>query len=187
MGGVHAPESSVLWGKRRRAFLPRDPSVIVPWKKTADSSERSSVQTVVASLRISWAPSSLQLPRVLELGRVWAVFVLKSSLQVTIIRLSTSSGNCWMGCLKLAGLRGQKLNLQRLTSTLSSESSDRWNEVALGLVCQSIASLRFAASLASVLGGNCTKLVLWSFNYYGISMLSRLNTCVAFRSFNWQH
>ena len=87
-------------------------------------------------LRISRAPSSLHLPRVLQLDKDLAFSVLRSSLRVTIILLSTSLDNCWMGCLDLAGLGGPKLKLQRLSSTFSSASSDRWKQVAVVLVCQ---------------------------------------------------
>ena len=66
-----------------------------------------------------------------------------------------------MGCLNLAGLGGPKLNLRRLISTLSSASSDRWKLVGIDLVCRLTASLHSAFSLVSVLGGICTKLVLW--------------------------
>ena len=154
-------------------------------KQTAASSEKSSVETVVAYLRILWAPSYLQLLRVLQLGKDWAVFVLGSSLEVTLFRISTPLGNCGMGRLNSAGLRGQKLDLQRLNSTLSSASSFRWKRVAIGLVCKSIASLHSASSLVSILGGIYTKLVFWCFEI--ISKFSWFNTCVAFRSFNWQH
>ena len=90
-------------------------------------------------------------------------FFVKLSLEVIRIQLFTSSGNFWMGCLNLVGLGCQKLSLQRLSSTFSSASSDRWNQLAIGLVCQLIASLRSAIRPTSVLGGNCTKFVIWCF------------------------
>ena len=86
-----------------------------------------------------------------------------------IIRFLTSLGNCSIGRLNLAGLGGQKLNVQRLNPTLSSENSDRWKRVAIGLVCQSIASLLSATSLTSLLIGICTKLVLWCFKSFQCS------------------
>ena len=138
-------------------------------KSTPASSKKSSADTLVACLRISWAPSSLQLPRVLQLGKDWAVFVLKLSLEVMTIQISTSSGSWWMGCFSSDELGGQKSNLQRLHSTLLSASSYKWNQVALGLVCQLIAFLHSATSLGSVLGGICTKLVQWCFKTSGCS------------------
>ena len=118
-------------------------------------------------------------------GQGLSCFVLKISLEVMTIQLYTSSGNYLLGCVNLSGLGVQKLNLKRLISTLSSANSDRWKRVAIGLACQSIASLRSATSLASVLGGVCTKLVLWCSEI--ISMFSWFNTCVAIRSSSWQH
>ena len=75
-----------------------------------------------------------------------------------IIRLSTSSGNWGMGYLNFAGLGCQRLSLQNLCSIRSSANSDRWKWVARKLV----------TSLASVLGGNCTKLVLWCFKFFSM-------------------
>ena len=94
-------------------------------------------------------------------GQRLSSFVPNISLEVSVILLSTSLGNCWMGCLNLVGLGGPKLNLQTLNFTLSSATSDRWKLVAIVLVCQLTLSLHSAISLVSVLGGICTKLVLW--------------------------
>ena len=87
--------------------------------------------------------------------------------------------------LSLAGLGGQTLNMQRLNSIVPSADSYSWKRFAKCLVCQSTASLRPPTSLGSVLGGICTKLVLWCLKI--ISMFSWVNTCVAFRSLSWQH
>ena len=91
---------------------------------TAASSKKNSAKTVVVSWWILWAPSSPQLPRVLRLGRDWAVFAPKTSLEVITFQLSTSSGNYWMDYLSFVGLGGQKLNLKRLSSTRLFANSD---------------------------------------------------------------
>ena len=88
----------------------------------------------------------------------------------TTIPLSISLGNCWMGCLNLAGSEDQRSSLQRPSSTLLCVSNDRWKELATGLVLRSTACLPSAISPVSVLGGICTKLVLVFLKV--ISMLS---------------
>ena len=116
-------------------------------------------------------------------GHGLSCFFLGSSLEVTILLLSTCLGNCWMDCLNLAGSRGRKSNLRRLISTLFYASSDRWKqEAAIDLVCRSAACLSSVVSLVSVLGGICTKLVLLCFEV--ISIFSWSNTCAAFRFFS---
>ena len=96
-------------------------------------------------------------------GQGLTVSLLRSSLEVTIILLSTSLGNCWIGSLNWAGSGGQKLNLRRLNSTLLCASSDGWKQAAIDLVCRSAACLPYIISLVSVLGRICTKLVLLCF------------------------
>ena len=60
------------------------------------------------------------------------------------------------GLPELGWVRGRMSNLQRLSSTLSCESSDRWEQAAIDLVRRSTACLPFAISPVSVLGGLCT-------------------------------
>ena len=59
----------------------------------------------------------------------------------------------------LGWVRGQKLSLQNLSSTHSSESCDSWSWVAADHVCQLTTLLRSATNLASAFGRICTKLV----------------------------
>ena len=81
------------------------------------------------------------------------------------------------GLLELGCVRGRRWKLQRLKSTFLYASSDRWRQAAIDLVCRSVACLPSAISLVSVLGGNCTKLVLLCFSI--ISIISWSNTCGA--------
>ena len=89
-----------------------------------------------------------------------------------------------MGYLSMAGLGGQRLSPQMLSSTSSCGNSDRWKWVAADLVCQSTLSLRFTTSVASVFGAFCTKLISWCLEI--ISVFSWFYTYVAFRFFSWQ-
>ena len=94
-------------------------------------------------------------------------------------------GNCWMGCLNLAGSGDRKSNLQRLNSTRLCASRHGLKPAAIDLVCRSAACLPSVISLASVLGGICTKLVLLCFGV--ILIFSWSNTCADLRSLSWQH
>ena len=82
--------------------------------------------------------------------------------------------------LELGWIRGRKLNLRRLNSTLLYASSDRWKKAVIDLVCRSAACLPSVVSLVSVLGGICTKLVPLCCEI--ISIFSWSNTCAAFGS-----
>ena len=124
--------------------------------------------TVVASSRILLAPSSRQLLRVLQLVKDSAVSARRLSLGATIIPLSISLGNCWMGCLNLAGSEGQRSSLQKLNSTPLCVSSDRWKQAAINLVLRSTVFFHFAISPVSVLGGICTRLVFLCFKIFSI-------------------
>ena len=94
------------------------------------------------------------------IGQGLSCFCPEIVIGATTIPLSISSGNCWMGCLNLAGSEDQRSSLQRPKSTLLCVSSDRWKQAAAGLVLRSTACLPSAIGPISVLGGNCTKLVL---------------------------
>ena len=96
-------------------------------------------------------------------GQRLSSFCPEIVMEVTIILLSTSLGNCWMGCLNLAGSGGRKWNLRRLNSTVLCASSDRWKQEAIDLVCRSAVFLPCLIRLVSVLGGICTKLVFLCF------------------------
>ena len=145
-------------------------------------SAKSSVGTAVVFWRIWWAPFSQQLLRGLKLVKGLVVFARKLWLGATTIPPSISLGNCWMGCLNLAGWWDRRWNLRRPNSTRLCVSSDRWRRAATDPVLQSTACLPSAINPVSVLGGICIRLVflcpkiLWKFH--------DLTIC-CFRSFNW--
>ena len=60
----------------------------------AVSSKKISAQTVVVSWRLLWVPSFQLVPLVLLLGKAWAAFAPKISLEVMINQLFTFSDNC---------------------------------------------------------------------------------------------
>ena len=115
----------------KRSNFSKGPVCYCPAKnQIAASSEKSSTKTVVASLRILLAPSSLQLPR-------WAkteLFLSRNHHRSwCFFQLFTSSGNCRIGYMNLAGLGGEMLNLERLNSTRSSVNSvggSEWQEIS---------------------------------------------------------
>ena len=169
MGGVHAPKSFVLWSNCTGAFLGNDPSVIVPWKKQQFPPKR--------------VPQRLSC--FFEVGQGLSCFCSEIFIGGDDYSAFHLFGQILDGLFELGSVRGSEIEHAR--AKFHSLVHEQWQLELSGNRSRVLINnvFAFSTSLASVLGGICTKLVIWCFKI--ISMFSWFNTCAVLRLFSWQH
>ena len=185
MGGVHAPETFVLWANRRGEFLGRDTSVIVlekinssflrkefrwDWRRFLEDLESTIFCTVAARSPVGQGLSYLCPEIVIDVDN-YSAFHLYGQLLDGLLEL------CWVRGCEIEPAKAELISFVREQRQV--ESSCNRSRVAINSVvtfCNQ-PGFRSRRNLHKV---SIRVLVI-------ISMFSRFNACVAFRSFSWQH